>query len=75
MDTKDGGRAFPQIDSAYNPDRHEYTGHVYSAGGMSLRDDFAGQALIGADKWAEPDACAAWCYAIAGAMLKARKKA
>jgi hypothetical protein len=72
----DGGSAFPQIYGRSYSD--------YSDGGMTLRDYFAGQALAG---WlACPDAggssqvtadwqrdVAAICYALAEAMLEARK--
>jgi hypothetical protein len=42
---KDGGPAFPEIST--RADEHDGSQIVYSAGGMSLRDYFAGQALAG----------------------------
>lgn len=50
-------------------------GLVEGAPGMTLRDWFAGQALIGlmADSpWADPDHKAAYAYNAADAMLAAR---
>lgn len=49
MSEKDGGSAFPQVttDEAYAPSTQTTYGDTYSFGGMSLRDYFAGQALIG----------------------------
>ena len=75
----DGGSAFP-----YN-EMDDYGTHHFSHGGMSLRDWFAGQALIGlysACKSSElalsnekdRRADAALFYAIADAMLAERKK-
>jgi hypothetical protein len=64
---KDGGPAFP----VYGSEK------LYTPEGMSLRDWFAGQVLAG---WSEgeliiePDAAAAYCYALADAMLKAREE-
>lgn len=65
----DGGSAFPSGN-----------GSVPWSAGMSLRDWFAGQALHGAvtllnqDRWAEPPNVARIAYAVADAMLKARKE-
>lgn len=61
----DGGPAFPadSFGSQHNP-------------GMSLRDWFAGQALVGfitADDGCGYDAAAEWSYAHADAMLAARE--
>lgn len=73
----DGGPAFPR----FVPEGH-YNGSVH-AEGMTLRDWFAGQALIGAyHAWMadcrNADSSAAGmateCYLIADAMLKARKQ-
>lgn len=71
----DGGPAFPQlpVDFGNGP---EDPG-PFKMGGMSLRDYFAGQALIGYNMSAEyrnlsDDKTAAWAYATADAMLRAR---
>ena len=42
--TPDGGDAFPRVQQDSDAD---WRGPVYSSGGMSLRDWFAGQALAG----------------------------
>lgn len=70
----DGGRAFPVIPP---PDG---AGYPFPDGGMSLRDYFAGQAMVGllAGK-AMPEGVswaltvANWSYEQADAMLKARE--
>lgn len=81
----DGGMAFPGIetDDAYNDERQMY-GRTYSYGGMSLRDYFAAKAMHGilAAALEEPDLSAETldaglaknAYAIADAMIKARKR-
>jgi hypothetical protein len=71
---KDGGPAFPisaqPLDAQGKPIAEQYT-----AWGMTLRDYFAGQALVGASQqtaqcqWAAESA-----YAFADAMLAQREK-
>lgn len=75
MSINDGGAAFPQVDlkDSYGmlvPDRQP---------GMTLRDWFAGKALMGmmasrnpATPRFQPEDDAAYVYAVADAMLKAR---
>ena len=70
----DGGPAFPQHGWSSDP---EVLKRMSENGGMSLRDWFAGQALIGVLANNElahsvPDVNASSAYAIADAMLKAR---
>jgi len=73
MNKKDGGSAFPVLDTAQ-------TGNIHSLqcedGGMSLRDYFAGQALAGLFKegnnYIDEDVArriAEQCYTVANAML------
>lgn len=81
MSTHDGGPAFPLTKEASN-DYHPH-GPIYC--GMTLRDWFAGQALMGdlaaqgaeTGEWSSEkgpaDALATRCYAFADAMLEARK--
>lgn len=75
MSTPDGGPVFPQPDRPADPDAPD------DERGLSLRDYFAGQALIafmcnpkapdlGPD---DADKLAADCYKLADAMLKARQ--
>ena len=71
----DGGPAFPH--DVYSPYRNEDNKRWI---GMSLRDWFAGQALValaGFESWADPssrpDSTARMAYTIADAMLKARE--
>jgi hypothetical protein len=59
---QDGGPAFPRPPACPS-----------SATGMTLRDWFAGQALAGAELNMPPSLTAADCYALADAMLEARK--
>ncbi len=71
----DGGPAFPMscTRDGYMPNVPE---------GMSLRDYFAGQALIGTTEWrpswsadkARTASIASYAYAVADAMLAARKE-
>lgn len=65
----DSGRTFPPV---------EVGAETYVEDGMTLRDYFAGQALIGLtnkyDIWNE-DAVATSAYVLADAMLKAREAA
>lgn len=60
-ETNDGGQAFPQLNST----------------GMTLRDWFAGQALAGnldmRESIDDPGPTARMVYAIADAMIEARK--
>lgn len=44
---KDGGPAFPQIDTRTAGENGDYRQETYSYGGMTLRQWYAGQALIG----------------------------
>ena len=60
----DGGPAFPKPPSSF-------TATVQN--GMSLRDWFAGQAIVGLAMDKNPaDMIAEWAYAVADAMLEAR---
>jgi len=84
MSKSDGGPAFPV------PDSHYPNGQVqYGANGMTLRDYFAGQVLVGmfaadsvhkevtVSKWSGPEFAtkvADACYRVADAMLKEREK-
>ena len=79
MERDDGGSAFPQIETGYSESDHDYTGNVYSTGGMTLRDYFAAKALPaltgGYQEWAierDADRVAQIAYSVADAMLKAR---
>jgi len=71
MSDHDGGGAFPREDYQPGEDRGGQRG-------MSLRDYFAGQALMGLAAFSrnensnEPEHFARWSYALADAMLKAR---
>ena len=56
-----GGPAFPT---------HDRTQHL----GITLRDYFAGQAIINVGKIYDPDESAALAYEIADAMIRAREK-
>ena len=71
MELKDGGPAFPA------------SNHMGQNLGMSLRDWFAGQALMGIiaaeepleqESLAMPDATAKWAYNMADAMIAWRGK-
>lgn len=42
--------------------------------GMTLRDYFAGQALIQCSDWDKPEEAARHTYCVADAMLKARER-
>ena len=66
----DGGPAYP----------HGYSAQANSMPGMSLRDHFAGQAMMGwvasygpEDGRPNPESCAEIAYAVADAMIAARK--
>ena len=74
MSIKDGGPAFPFTER--NADSSYYHGH----GGMSMRDWFAGQALMGlmasrnpTSPRFHPDDDAQYVHAVADAMIAARK--
>ena len=79
MSDNDGGSAFPQIETSYDGDSHEYTGHVYSSGGMTLRDYFAARVMQGiyaageGNGWDQNKERAERAYRQADAMLKARE--
>jgi hypothetical protein len=68
MKTKDGGAAFPVLDS-----RTDYEGEnprlECVEGGMTLRDWFAGQALAGYSDISDIQVAAKWCYEMADAMI------
>jgi hypothetical protein len=73
----DGGPAFPEIRTQQEDLNHNF--EVYSRGGMSLRDWFAGQALAGLlasnanrDNITSAKDEAACAYQMADAMLAAR---
>jgi len=77
MAINDGGSAFPEVETSYSSrwdgDSGGYA-NTYSVGGMTLRDWFAGQALVGiiaGGKWVER--VSAEAYAYADAMLRARE--
>lgn len=79
-DQYDGGPAFPQhIPVSQRVDSIE--GYLKHAGGMTLRDWFAGQALIGVLKARNgflvdvgTENVAPWAYQVANAMLKERAR-
>ena len=72
MATNDGGPAFPQNDATVN--------RINNHDGMSLRDYFAGQALVGqlagraSGVAFDADMAATCAYLFADAMLAARGK-
>ena len=79
-DRTNGGPAFPQVetDPALDRESGQHYSHVYSYGGMSLRDHFAGQALSGVfatgdSDWCEDRTLARRCYELADALLAARE--
>lgn len=47
MEVNDGGPAFPEVFTNFDPNASVPYPDVHSYGGMSLRDYFAGQALQG----------------------------
>lgn len=75
-ETKDGGPAFPQH-VAISPSGDVY-GSSYYGEGLSLRDWFAGQALVGLIASNDPEAgdrieeIPWYAYSIADAMIAAR---
>jgi len=73
----DGGPAFP-CEARHTESRDgKWVDRWIPEGGMSLRDYFAGQALVGfllvSDCRDNPAKAAAWSYEQADAMLKARE--
>ena len=77
---KDGGSAFPEMQWEYTRHGCDGAGH-YTTGGMSLRDYFAGQALVGltANYIRQPEnitnkIVAEECYKFADALLAEREK-
>ena len=73
----DGGPAFPEH-HYFDPGRGEYGMHMTASdigcGGMSLRDWFAGQALISLWDCDDCNESAKRAYKMADAMLAERKK-
>jgi hypothetical protein len=80
----DGGPVFPQpgeLDYRFGPGT-ERTGQLFESAGISLRDYFAGQALIGILGSRHgflvdvgTDNAPSWAYRVADAMLAERAKA
>jgi len=66
-----GGSAFPEITSDQDNNGQYDT---YSYGGMSLRDYFAGQALVGLVSRFSDKYIAEKAYQLADAMLEEREK-
>ena len=66
----DGGPAFP-VDDRYHAD-----GRVHGSNGMTLRDYFAGQSILGLALQTDTidSNVAQWAYALADAMLAARER-
>ena len=84
MEINDGGQAFPAVsygEASETEYRGSYRMSFETVGGMSLRDWFAGQALVSGwrefltdgDAWDSYEDFAASCYLMADAMLKARE--
>jgi hypothetical protein len=72
MSKKDGGSAYPVLDS-----------YVYEGGtwrldcigrGMTMRDYFAGQVLASCNSTGSPEQVALYAYMVADAMLAEREK-
>lgn len=83
MNREDGGPAFPGLEEfqIFDEDSGRYVDHYAPANGMSLRDWFAGQALIamhGHKAVENTERGVAWladhAYLVADAMLKERAK-
>ena len=77
----DGGTAFPGQEpiEQFDEDHGRYVTTYYPVGGMSLRDYFAGQALVGIyagrpDGPLQPCLDANFAYVVADAMLAERVK-
>ena len=81
MREKDGGSAFPMMEHGEVLQDDVYVEKWWPAGGMSLRDYFAGQALAGGiqefftagETWGGHEDFARTCFNMADAMLKARE--
>lgn len=80
--SNDGGPAFPQIDDGEVAGHQDGDGYHYlrlnGSPGMSLRDWFAGQWIVGAAAyWSSTplEMRASEAYRMADAMLKAREQA
>ncbi len=78
MTTNTGGPAFPHVADLvqHSPDGGITTKPITS-NGMTLRDYFAGQAIIAYHADGELsyfEDAANWCYKLADAMLEARKE-
>jgi hypothetical protein len=71
-DTKDGGPAFPRLTGLHGDHVRTPNYRAEVAGGMSLRDWFAGQALAGYASVPDPRTApsgkeiAEWCAEVAG---------
>ena len=79
MNKETGGSAFPiaQINATVTTDgmgRVHQTAFVPAREGMTLRDYFAGQALLNIACEGSTMAIAGYCYKLADAMLKEREK-
>ena len=65
----------PAFPSPMQDDRDCYARNESGYGGLSIRDWFAGQAITGLAQNPAPEAeVAGWAYALADAMLEARKE-
>lgn len=82
-DRDDGGPAFPEVFTDFHANDGPHGRHdTYSAGGMKLRDYFAGQALTGwlasatfsAKSDINPAKQAKWAYELADALIEERSK-
>jgi hypothetical protein len=77
MSEQDGGPAFPgDVEWLATDDSKPYHRTAVRQRGMSLRDYFAGQAMVGllASRYVQgPDVVASYAYEYADAMLEARK--
>ena len=51
----------------------QHLGEVVVVPGMTLRDWFAGQALVSCSDWSKPSDAARHAYRVADAMMKARE--
>jgi hypothetical protein len=73
-----GGPAFPCTRTEQQLFADGYRDVLVHEGGMSLRDYFAGQALIRTlghiEAWQSPSKAAEWAYQFADAMLVERAK-
>lgn len=77
---KDGGSAFPEIetDEQYSHERNGYVSRTYSYGGMTLRDYFAAKCMadvLSHFSWKAEDIekAAGFAYKLADAMIQVRK--